>query len=189
MIGGGVVERLVVPVAPDVGPWAIKPAMIPKNVFGKGCIKPFDWYFKGKSSVKVKSLEDICRWLMQCKYVLDEDLFFEEDFWQHPITFETTRKGDCEDHALWAWRKLAELKYETHLVSGMWQRPEKGRQIDEGHVWVIFRKDVTTAWKVLEATAKQFSQMVFSTHDASSRYRPKNSVCQNLQTYYIEMLR
>lgn len=163
--------------------------MIPRYIYGKGCVKPFEWYFKGKSSVKTKTLEDICRWLMQCKYVLDEDLFFEEDFWQHPITFETTRKGDCEDHALWAWRKLVEIGYETHFVSGFWFKNEKNRRVEEGHAWVIFRKQQQDSWKLLESTAKNFSSMIISLEDANQRYNPKNSVCQDRKTYYIEVVR
>jgi predicted transglutaminase-like cysteine proteinase len=28
---------------------------------------------------------------------------------EHPGAFERRRRGDCEDFALWAWRKLAEV--------------------------------------------------------------------------------
>src|SRR5690348_3236184 len=47
------------------------------------------------------------RMAADCEYVRDP--VHERDFWQHPKTFEQLRKGDCEDHALWAWRKLTEL--------------------------------------------------------------------------------
>jgi hypothetical protein len=45
-------------------------------------------------------------------------LFGEADFWQHPSTFERLRTGDCEDFAVWAWRKLIELGYDVDLVAG-----------------------------------------------------------------------
>ena len=66
----------------------------------------------------VKSLQEICEWLVGCDYADDEAFFNEPDFWQHPVMFEQTRKGDCEDHALWAWRKLVELGFEAELVRG-----------------------------------------------------------------------
>src|SRR5205085_1473130 len=69
---------------------------------------PFAWYFEGQSAVTVGSVDDVCEWLLECEYVHDPELFHEPDFWQHPRTFERLRKGDCEDHALWAWRKLVE---------------------------------------------------------------------------------
>ena len=93
-------------------PWERLPYTVKARAFGRGSIHPFPWYFEGGSAVEVKSLEDICAWLMECQYVADPDLFNESDFWQHPRTFERLRQGDCEDHALWAWRKLVELGFD-----------------------------------------------------------------------------
>jgi len=62
---------------------------------------------RGQSTVCVNDIAAICEWLADCEYVRDP--VHERDFWQHPKTFEQLRKGDCEDHALWAWRKLTEL--------------------------------------------------------------------------------
>jgi hypothetical protein len=94
------------------------------------------WYFEGQSTITVGSLEDVSAWLATCGYASDEDLFREADFWQHPCTFEHMRKGDCEDFALWAWRKLVELEYDADLVTGWELRGEQGR-----HAWIVFRRD------------------------------------------------
>src|SRR5688500_1462509 len=69
----------------------------PYRVFGPGSVRPFRWYFEGESAVEVRSVDDICRFLVACEYVRDADLFHEPDFWQHPRTFEQVRRGDCED--------------------------------------------------------------------------------------------
>jgi hypothetical protein len=89
----------------------------PLHVFGNGSRHDFAWYFQGDSSVHVSSIDDVQDWLLGCEYVSDPELFNEPDFWQHPRTFEQLRRGDCEDHALWAWRKLVELGHDAHLVS------------------------------------------------------------------------
>src|SRR6266404_7568840 len=31
------------------------------------------------------------------------------DYWQPPEEFEVSRKGDCVDFALWAWRQLLDM--------------------------------------------------------------------------------
>ena len=69
-------------------------------------------------SVPVQSIDDIVAWLQSCEYVTDLDLFHERDFWQHPGTFERLRRGDCEDFALWAWRKLAEVGIDAEFCVG-----------------------------------------------------------------------
>ena len=82
---------------------------LPLAYFGSGAVNEFDWYLQGESDVVVETLADVQAWLAECAYARDQDLFQVPDFWQHPRTFEQLRKGDCEDHALWAWRKFHEL--------------------------------------------------------------------------------
>jgi hypothetical protein len=144
---------------------------VPLKRFGAGAIRPFRWYFQGESAVSVASLEEICEWLSCCEYAHDKDLFQEPDFWQHPTTLERLRRGDCEDHSLWAWRKLVELGYEAHLVSGDALLPEGevGR-----HVWVVVRQDDRTF--ILEAVAKGGARMLLPFEEAKSSYRPHFSV-------------
>jgi hypothetical protein len=86
-------------------PWEpVTSLFVTPRIFGPGSFRMFRWYFEGESVVVVRSLGEVCEWLAQCQYHPDEDLFNEPDFWQHPRTFEHLRKGECEDHALWAWR-------------------------------------------------------------------------------------
>jgi len=91
----------------DWEPWERLSHGIAPPQFGAGSHHDFRWYFEGQSTVSVKDMAAICEWLADCEYVRDP--VHERDFWQHPKTFEQLRKGDCEDHALWAWRKLTEL--------------------------------------------------------------------------------
>jgi hypothetical protein len=78
---------------------------------------------------------ELRRFLSSCKYVSDEEQFGEEDYWQPPEQFEETKKGDCEDYALWAWRQLLQMNYRARFVMGA-----AGRY-GEGHAWVTFEKD------------------------------------------------
>ena len=87
-------------------------------MFGDGARHGFEWVFEGASAVDVSSVDDILEWLRGCRYETDESLFVESDFWQHPRTFEQFKRGDCEDFALWAWRKLVELGLDASLIIG-----------------------------------------------------------------------
>jgi len=73
--------------------------------------------------------------LSGCKYVSDQEQFGEEDYWQPPEQFEETKRGDCEDYALWAWRQLLQMNYPARFLMGA-----AGRY-GEGHAWVTFEKD------------------------------------------------
>jgi hypothetical protein len=145
--------RRMLPLFADQDPWERLGTRVALHNFGPGSTREFGWYFEGESRVAVDSLESICDWLLACEYAFDEDLFHEPDFWQHPRTLEHLGKGDCEDQALWAWRKLLELGYETELVSGS-TRGENGGS----HVWVVFREEGEEY--LLEATATSRDRMV-----------------------------
>jgi len=116
-------------------PWERLNDHIAPQWFGSGSRHDFRWYFEGESTVSVANIEDVCEWLAGCDYVRDPDLFHESDFWQHPKTFERLRKGDCEDHALWAWRKLIELGIPAEFYVGRW-RTNKDRE-PGFHAWVV----------------------------------------------------
>ena len=166
-------------------PWERLPYTVKARAFGRGSIHPFPWYFEGESAVDVKSLDDVCAWLMECRYVADPELFNESDFWQHPRTFERLRQGDCEDHALWAWRKLVELGYEAELVSGTRQR-EDG--VHGGHVWVRFRRDGRDY--IFEAVARSPEQIVRLFDEARQEYTPHAGVDHDFHQHaYVGYLR
>ena len=60
--------------------------------------------------------------------------------WQQPCAFEQSRRGDCEDFALWAWRKLVEMGVDAEFYVGRvmcGDDPVSARQ----HAWVVYRVD------------------------------------------------
>jgi len=129
---------LVLRLTPDDDAWERLTVTPRLNVYGGGLRLDFPKFLSGPSAVSVSSLDDIQQWLLGCKYEADEILFSEPDFWQHPTTFERLRAGDCEDFALWAWRKLVELGFDADIVAGYCVKDGKlaGR-----HAWVVFRQD------------------------------------------------
>ncbi|WP_420644879.1 hypothetical protein [Candidatus Leptofilum sp.] len=148
--------------------------------FGAGSRRPFDHYLNGESQVKVQSLDDICRWLQACEYVQDRELFGQGDVWQHPGEFESRRQGDCEDHALWAWRKLKELNIPAEFVVG---RTAFGDNGNEGrllsHAWVSYEENGRTY--LLETTHKK--QLIYPLEAVQTRYHPLFSVDEVSKTY------
>jgi hypothetical protein len=164
------VVQLLVRVIPKRDPWTRVSRRVPLGFYGKGSQRDFGWYLEGESTVRVGSIEEIQEWLLTCEYVDDRELFNETDFWQHPRTFEHLRRGDCEDHALWAWRKLVELGVDAELVSG--------RQMSDddltGHVWVMFSHGGETF--LFETVAKRREQMLRPVSAVRELYRPEVSV-------------
>ena len=156
-------------------PWAVAPSFLIKpGELATGSTRPFAWYFEGTSTVNVQSIDEITQWLAGCSYVRDLELFHERDFWQHPTTFEQLRRGDCEDHALWAWRKLIELGVKADFFIGQWQRdPETLGH----HAWVVYERDSTLY--LLEPVMKDASGQVRRLEEVRSEYRPHFSVDQS----------
>jgi len=150
-----------------------------RTFFGSGCVKEWSWYFEGESSIRVKKIKDVCQWLRRCEYVHDKELFNESDFWQHPTTFENLRKGDCEDHAIWAWRKLTELGLDAELVGGTIK--ESGFR--NRHAWVHFQYDGTEY--LMETTTKGSEPMYLPIEEAKKNYLPECSVNSKFETFYF----
>jgi hypothetical protein len=144
---------------PPVDPWERVWYHPPPSRLAAASRQRFDWYLRGESSAPVQSVDDIVDWLLDCEYASDEALFGKPDHWQHPTTFERLRRGDCEDHALWAWRKLLELGIDAEFVVGrqLYADPEIPAS-EGGHAWVLFRKDGETF--LLEAVAAASSRMI-----------------------------
>jgi len=108
-----------------------------------GNTHPWNRYFNRPLSTSPKTLADIEAFLHQCKYLSDQKTRSQADFWEPPDEFEIRRTGDCEDHAIWAWRHLHDLGYKARLVLGKYTR---------GHAWVhIF---INGRVYLLEATQK-----------------------------------
>lgn len=174
--------RLLLRAIPAPDPWERVGYRVPVRKFGPGSTHDFAWYFQGTSSVSVSSLDDIENWLLGCEYVSDPDLFRVDDYWQHPQTFEQIRRGDCEDYALWAWRKLIELGYDADLVEGRclpWSPGADGNE--RTHAWVIFRREGESY--LFETTCKTKQQMVRRLADVADVYRPEIGVDRNRKSF------
>jgi hypothetical protein len=151
---------------------------VPPTAFGRGSRHDFAWYFEGESAARVSSIGDIQDWLLGCDYANDATLFHEPDFWQHPCTFEKLRRGDCEDHAIWAWRKLVELGINADLVSGTVLRNNGERG---AHVWVVLRD--AGGMSVLECVAKSRELMLRPLAEVRGVYRPEFGVDRARRPY------
>jgi hypothetical protein len=99
---------------------------------------PFGSYVSQPLTVKCNSLEDLRIFLSRCRYVSDEEQFGKKDYWMLPQDFEQSRKGDCEDFSLYAWRQLSEMGYKARFVGG------KHGRYGEGHAWVTFENEGKT---------------------------------------------
>src|SRR4029453_16191642 len=113
------------------------------------------------------------------EYATDTDLFHEPDYWQHPSVFEQLRRGDCEDFALWAWRKLAEMGIDAEFCVGRVRRRDQG-EVNQQHAWVLYRVDGTEY--LFEPAARHRDFMIRELADAMSVYVPHFSVNRNLRT-------
>ena len=151
---------------------------VPARAFGSGSHEPFAAYFDGRSSVPVASIDDIVAWLHTCEYVSDLELFHERDVWQHPDVFEQRKRGDCEDFALWAWRKLAELGVDAEFCVG---RAVAGEPAHERqHAWVLYRVDGTLF--LFEPAARTADVMIRPLEEAMCDYVPHFAVNRRFET-------
>ncbi len=166
----------------DGDPWRSLPHELPMAMYGEGNLaQDFQCYLQGPSRVDVRSLRGICAWLRRCKYQSDSRLFGRRDYWQYPAGFEELRRGDCEDHALWAWRKLIELGYSTELMVGRWGAIDAADPSEGWHAWVIFTQNGDRF--LLEATAKSPPDIVRPLHEAAAEYAPHVSVDHRMQRH------
>lgn len=176
----GLIQPLVDRLAASVDvidPWERFEADLRPHQFGPGSRHPFHWYLEGESQVSVTSVTEVADWLYECEYVRDVELFHETDYWQHPKTFEQLRRGDCEDHALWGWRKLRELGVAVSFVSGVLRRGDH----EGGHAWVLFETE--GASYVLEGTARRREDVVRPLAEVREEYVPHAAVDERLTTW------
>jgi hypothetical protein len=172
-------ERVAAQLLGRESAWDAVRMRVPPGAFGPGSRRPFADYFAGDSAVRVQSIDDIVDWLQHCEYVTDIELFHERDVWQHPTAFEQTRRGDCEDFALWAWRKLAEIGVDADFCVGR-VVPADSAESRRQHAWVIFRLGETGF--LFEPAARIRSRMIRSLADALDQYEPHFSVNHRFET-------
>lgn len=172
------VRQLLLKTARIDDPWTRYPQAVPLARYGLGAKHAFSWYFEGESRVPVKSIEEVQHWLLGCKYVRDPDIFEVRDYWQHPLTFEYLRMGDCEDFSLWAWRKLVRLGYEAEFVAG---RCVQSAFKSVGHTWLVLRGLPEPL--LFDPTLCDACSMLAPLSDVRQAYLPEVSVDDNLQRY------
>ena len=126
------------------------------------------------SQTPMANRHQIFCFLQVCKYKSDLELFGKKEYWQPPSEFEKLRAGDCEDYALWTWRKLIDLKEDARLVIGMHEKT--------GHAWVTSVCE-DGVW-LLETTSKHHLRFV-RVEDAEG-YRPWFSVDGRLRFFNHE---
>ncbi len=159
-------------------PWQRFRFKVPLPLYGAGSVHDFDWYLEGQCLETFDSLTELTSWLCRCTYARDPDLFHEPDFWQHPVTFEQLRTGDCEDFALWTWRKLLEMGYEAEFVAG--------RCLDDtgklrGHAWVLFRTQQDCF--LFDPVVPDPARMIVPLASVKQVYLPEVSVDGRLRQY------
>lgn len=141
----------------------------------------FRRYLAGRSQVQVGTFEEVCGWLLACRYVPDGRATEQEDHWQHPLEFERSRLGDCEDHALWGWRKLCELGWPVEFVVGLWNPTSGDRLVN--HAWLHVHHE--GRFLLLETTAAGRAAMATDVGAQLPRYLPTASIDHRLRTYYF----
>jgi hypothetical protein len=163
--------RLAVRTLPVADPWERIDAQPKLRMYGGGARLDFAQYLEGVRLVSLGSLAEVQDWLLGCRYEHDEVLFGEADFWQHPSTFERLRAGDCEDYAVWTWRKLIEIGYDVDLVAG-WCVQEG--ELTGRHAWLLLRQEGVEY--VFEPAAKERSQMLRPLAEVRHAYVPQFGV-------------
>ncbi len=112
-------------------------------------------------------LAGVRRFLLGCKYVSDQEQFGQGDYWQAPELFEESKRGDCDDFALWTWRQLLAMNYkDARFVVGT-----SGRY-GAGHAWVTVEKD--GAHYIVESFAAPWGLKL--PRLSGIRYRPSFSI-------------
>ena len=158
--------------------WERYACRVPLHVYGAGSRRCFSWYLDGDVDTGEMDIEEMKLWLDHCQYMADTELFDERDVWQHPITFERLRRGDCEDYALWTWRKLVERGTEAEFCAGWSIHP--GEEY-HGHTWVLFREKQKTF--LFDPVARDRQAMVQPLDDVSHWYVPQVSVDGQLNQF------
>ena len=146
---------------------------VPATAFGPGSRQRFSHDFEGESAVHVQSIDDIAAWLSRREYVSDVEQFHEPDLWQQPCEFERRQRGDCEDFALWTWRKLIEIGVEAEFFVGR-VACGRGPVVERQHAWVVYRAG--RGHFLFEPASRDRQQLILPLSDVKDTYVPHFAV-------------
>jgi hypothetical protein len=88
------------------------------------------------------------------------------------------RRGDCEDFALWTWRKLGEIGIEAEFYVGRVCCGDPA--LDRQHAWVVYR--VGRDDFLFEPAAVSRERMIRPLAEARDEYVPHFAVNRRLGT-------
>lgn len=155
--------------------WSGRYQNIPLKFYGGGCNQAFSVYLEGDSQVSVANVDELADWLLTCKYLSDLEHKGVRDHWQHPNEFEHSRTGDCEDFALWTWRKLIELGIQCEFMVGKWVRNGRAGT----HAWVLFYENDKPV--IFETTGVSKQRMFKPLDSAIAEYIPFAAIDHNVK--------
>lgn len=158
-------------------PWRRFELEPPLRAFGPGA-EDFHGYLARDSRVEAPTPQAVVDWLLGCRYAEDVHLLDAADHWLHPATFELVRCGDCEDFALWAWRKLVESGHEASFVVGVRATPgaPRGR-----HAWVTYLDGGEPL--LLDAVERTHERMIRRVSDVRGHYEPQVGVDRDCRRF------
>lgn len=177
LIAGGraLLARLTAPVRralnaidASIDPWERFRIRPPAWAIDRAQLATLARYAAGPSTVHVERPSDIETWLRGCAYERSHAFRLDTPDWATlPFVFEFTRRGDCLDHAVWAWRRFVELGADADLVLGWAGAPWEGSR----HAWVLLRNG-GEAW-VLETAEKGSRPMARPLAEVRTAYLPE----------------
>ena len=66
---------------------------------------PMGRYVSQPLSVRLESIDELRKFLLTCRYISDQEQFGKSEYWLPPEQFETSKRGDCEDFALYSQKE------------------------------------------------------------------------------------
>lgn len=156
----------------DKDNWKYSDVKFSLNTLGYKCRKDISWYFSGKSEVEIKDIQELCNWLIETEHEPE----INAGIWKHPSEFEKSKKGNCVDSSLWAWRKLTELGLNSEFIVGERNLDGTPKQ----HAWVVYEGSDKNRM-LIETVSKDIERMLYSVNNVDKLYIPWASVDNNFQ--------
>ncbi len=184
---GRVLLSAILRFVPINDPWKRVRVRVAPERYGSGVRHDFTWFLEGDTSSTAGSVREVLEFLESCEYASDQELFAEPDYWQHPRTFESLKRGDCEDFALWAWRRLIEIGFEAELIVGWSLSNDDPCR----HAWLVFQHDGREV--LCEPTRGVRADAIVPLNDVRTQYVPEFGVDRRGERFafsgYLYMLK